>query len=371
MKDDAQQVTITVKKSEYAANSEFDYRRLEYPREHFLPCQINLEEEELVITYQIGGRASFMNIHKERLDCRFAMLLDVAAVIKLGKGYDIQLNPENLYYDGCFRVSLMNRDVYRKGEGPDEERLLNQYKALIGYSLQKRYGFEHYMDGGMELLRKNKFLSTIYDCSSIEEIETILLKEYKEKNDRIKETKILVDKDSFFLKRTYVAILALCFVGMLGLAGYYLIDIRPREQAIMASDRAYIEGDFVKLIDTLKKVDVEALDAQHKYILALSYVKSENLSNEQRENILSALSIKGDERMLRYWIAIGRLDAPEAENLAMQCSNDELLLYAYLKEKNLVELDTQMDGEEKSGRLEVLSREIEELTKRYNTNEER
>lgn len=369
MKDKMQQAVIRVKKSDYAASSEFDYKRLEYPREHFLPCQINIEGEELVITYQTAGLSPFTNIRRERLDYRYAMLLDVANIVKLGQDYKIQLSPDNLCYDQCFRVSLMNRDVYKKGEGPDES-LLAQYKALIGYSLQKRYSFGQYMNGGLGLLQKKRALSAIYDCSSADEIETALGREYKEKNDLIKETQLLVDKNNFFLKRGYAVILSFLLVGMLGLAGYYLVGVRPGEQAVMASDLAYIESDYVKIIDALKPMDVQKLDIYHKYILALAYIKSENLTGRQRENILSVLSIKGDERVLRYWIAIGRLDAAEAENLAMQCSNDELLLYAYLKDKSLVELDTKMDGEEKAGHLETLSKKIEELTSRYNTKEE-
>lgn len=369
MKDKMQQAVIRVKKSDYAASSEFDYKRLEYPREHFLPCQINIEGEELVITYQTAGLSPFTNIRRERLDYRYAMLLDVANIVKLGQDYKIQLSPDNLCYDQCFRVSLMNRDVYKKGEGPDES-LLAQYKALIGYSLQKRYSYGQYMNGGLGLLQKKRALSAIYDCSSADEIETALGREYKEKNDLIKETQLLVDKNNFFLKRGYAVILSFLLVGMLGLAGYYLVGVRPGEQAVMASDLAYIESDYVKIIDALKPMDVQKLDIYHKYILALAYIKSENLTGRQRENILSVLSIKGDERVLRYWIAIGRLDAAEAENLAMQCSNDELLLYAYLKDKSLVELDTKMDGEEKAGHLETLSKKIEELTSRYNTKEE-
>lgn len=369
MKDKMQQAVIRVKKSDYAASSEFDYKRLEYPREHFLPCQINIEGEELVITYQTAGLSPFTNIRRERLDYRYAMLLDVANIVKLGQDYKIQLSPDNLCYDQCFRVSLMNRDVYKKGEGPDES-LLAQYKALIGYSLQKRYSYGQYMNGGLGLLQKKRALSAIYDCSSADEIETVLGREYKEKNDLIKETQLLVDKNNFFLKRGYAVILSFLLVGMLGLAGYYLVGVRPGEQAVMASDLAYIESDYVKIIDALKPMDVQKLDIYHKYILALAYIKSENLTGRQRENILSVLSIKGDERVLRYWIAIGRLDAAEAENLAMQCSNDELLLYAYLKDKSLVELDTKMDGEEKAGHLETLSKKIEELTSRYHTKEE-
>lgn len=364
------EIVITIKKSEYAAGSKFDYKRLEYPQERFLPCQIEENGEELVIKFQVENQLSFSEIHKERSDHKLAILLDAAEIIGMGKEYDITLNPENLFYDQCFRVKVMERDVYKRGIEFNEGKLLEEYKALIGYSLQKRYGFEHYRDGGLELLRKHKFLSKVYDCTCLAEIKELLYGEYKEKSEKIKETKIIVDKNSFFLKKGYAVILSFLCVGMLGIGSYYMVVMQPKEQAVLASDRAFIENDYLKIIDVLKPLDADDLDLHHKYTLAFSYVKSENLSNEQRTNIISGLSVKGDERVLRYWVAIGRLNVAEAENLAMQCSNDELLLYAYLKEKSLVENNTQMNGEEKAGRLGTLSKEIEDLSKKYTMEEE-
>lgn len=85
---------------------------------------------------------------------------------------------------------------------------------------------------------------------------------------------------------------------------------------------------------------------------------------------MSVMTLHGDESMMNYWIHLGRLDVVEAQNIAMQQSNDELLLYAYLKEKYLVETDMLISGEEKMQRLGSLDSKIDTLSEKYTSEEE-
>ena len=50
-----------------------------------------------------------------------------------------------------------------------------------------------------------------------------------------------------------------------------------------------------------------------------------------------------------------------AENIAQQVSDNDLLLYAYLKEKNKLETETEISGSEKEERMEELDSKIERL----------
>lgn len=54
----------------------------------------------------------------------------------------------------------------------------------------------------------------------------------------------------------------------------------------------------------------------------------------------------------------------------MQKSDDELLLYAYMTEKAILEKNTEISGEEKAARLSELEKKIEELSKQYETEDE-
>ncbi len=77
------------------------------------------------------------------------------------------------------------------------------------------------------------------------------------------------------------------------------------------------------------------------------------------------MTIRENEKKLDYWIYLGRMETEEAENIAMQQSDDQLLLYAYLKEKKKVETDTKLSGAEKTAALTALEEKIQPLKEKY------
>ena len=112
------------------------------------------------------------------------------------------------------------------------------------------------------------------------------------------------------------------------------------------------------------------MDIYQKYILANSYVRSENLTQQQKENIISNLSLKETPARLEYWIYLGRNDISEAIDIAMQQSDDEMLLYAYMKQKSMIETDSSLSGEEKTQDLEKIAQKMQPLMEKYDTEEE-
>ena len=53
----------------------------------------------------------------------------------------------------------------------------------------------------------------------------------------------------------------------------------------------------------------------------------------------------------------------------MALSDDKLLVYAYMKEADILEGDTAMDGGEKKDRLDMLEQEIGNLGEKYKPEE--
>ena len=360
---------ITKKKSEMAAQSNYDYQKITYQQEHFVPCSIKESKEDLEMEFDTDAVFAIANIRNSAKESKLAALIDVAKLVKYGNDYTFSLNPENLYCDHCHRVYILERDVYKKGHTFDENNFLKEYKALIGYLMQKKYTYENYYNGGLELFRKTPFLAEIEKMETVDEIVAYLTGEHQKELSIIADKKTMVDKSKYRLMKVYGILATLLIIAALVLIGYWKFAILPVKNAVMASDVAYIAGDYVQLIDALQEVEAVEMDTYHQYTLALAYVKNENLSNEQRDNIISKLSINTDSRILRYWISIGRMDVTEAENIAMQCSDDELLLYAYLKEENLLEADSTLTGEEKSSRIDDLKKKIEDLSSKYVTEE--
>ena len=137
-----------------------------------------------------------------------------------------------------------------------------------------------------------------------------------------------------------------------------------------AAENAYISADYVSCVDAMQEISVKDMDIYQKYILANSYVRSENLTQQQKENIISNLSLKETPARLEYWIYLGRNDISEAIDIAMQQSDDEMLLYAYMKQKSMIETDSSLSGEEKTQELEKIAQKMQPLMEKYDTEEE-
>ncbi|WP_029067425.1 type VII secretion protein EssB/YukC [Lachnobacterium bovis] len=107
------------------------------------------------------------------------------------------------------------------------------------------------------------------------------------------------------------------------------------------------------------------MDKNTKYILATSYAKTENLKKKEIQSIVDRLDTNSDERELEYWIYLGRLKTNKAEDLAKAMSDDQLLIYSYMKERSVLEQDTSKSGDKKQARLKELDENKKELGDKY------
>lgn len=359
--NEKESITKRIRKANMSAQDRYDWGKMIFPQEKCLQSSYEEEKEELIFSYDTEGYKPFVQIKKERREEAMINLLDCGNLIEVCRNYKVELRPENLYYDIHNQVFVMYRDVYGKGEEFDEEEFLKQYKALTGFVLQDKYNYEDYYDGGMELLQKDKFLELIAKADTVEEIEKCLLEEYERLIAEHRETKIEIDKKKYKRKKTALAVTSILLVLALAFSGYELFWMKPYERAVIKAQRDYLKINYSGVIEDFEKTDMSRLSVYDKYILAYSYIQCENLTEEQKKNINSALSLDTNEKILDYWIALGRLEVSEAENIAQQVSDNDLLLYAYLKEKNMLETDTEISGSEKEERMEELDSKIERL----------
>lgn len=359
--NEKENITKRIRKANMSAQDRYDWGKMIFPQEKCLQSSYEEEKEELIFSYDTEGYKPFVQIKKERREEAMINLLDCGNLIEVCRNYKVELRPENLYYDIHNQVFVMYRDVYGKGEEFDEGEFLKQYKALTGFVLQDKYNYEDYYDGGMELLQKDKFLELIAKADTVEEIEKCLLEEYERLIAEHRETKIEIDKKKYKRKKTALAVTSILLVLALAFSGYELFWMKPYERAVIKAQRDYLKINYSGVIEDFEKTDMSRLSVYDKYILAYSYIQCENLTEEQKKNINSALSLDTNEKILDYWIALGRLEVSEAENIAQQVSDNDLLLYAYLKEKNMLETDTEISGSEKEERMEELDSKIERL----------
>lgn len=359
------------RRADLNAADEFDFERLQRPSAFFLPLQLTAEKETLRFVYDTDNLHPFMEIKKEDALTIYAALSDAADLWSVYKEFDFSLNPDNLYFDIHAKVCVKSRDI-RSEEPLDtvpEQRFLDAYRALIGATLQNRYRFEDYLQGGLELLKKDHFLSQIYSADSIDEIKTLLLQAFRKEKVQQQNRFRLVKKRSYFSRTMLLIVMtmaaAICAIVLI----YLLLGPVSERRSELKAYRYYYDSDFIQVIDSLQEHSLAHMDIHTKCILAISYIKSENLTAEQKENILNQININGNAKYMDYWIELGRGNYSEAENIALQISDNELLLYAYMKERNYVESDDTLDGASKAAQLSQLQSQIDNLAREYEDNE--
>ncbi|MFT3984218.1 MAG: type VII secretion protein EssB/YukC [Lachnospiraceae bacterium] len=294
-------------------------------------------------------------------------LLDVGSYAELGETYSFTLDPENLYYDIHAKVDIGQKEELERGKSMD---FLSEYKSLIGFCLQKKYGFEDYRQGGISLLSKNRFLKQIKEAETLEAVIELLQREYEEvyyeKHFRICEVK----KGVYAGLRIYTVLLTILFIFLAAYSIYNHEWKTKKDQAFINAYELYLDKDYVAVIDKVSEIDNQYMSGKMKLILSTAYVRTENLTPEQKENILDDINTVATDKIMDYWIYLGREKTAEAENIAKQLSDDEMLLYAYMKELSILKENTDMDGEEKASRITLLEGEIEKLKKAYEIEEE-
>lgn len=360
----------TVKKSIFVAKTRYDYKKLTFTEPFLIRVELEEEKEDLVFTYDVENKKQMSDIREEDRLTVLAVLMSLSELKQGKEKYHFNMDPANLYYDLNNRVTAKQRDIYAEGCGFDEAGFLEDYKALSGFALQNKYSFADYRQGGIKLLSKSKLQESIREAISVADIQKALTDEYNLVKQERKEKKILLNKGSYRGFQIAAGIFGVLCIAAAIFIGYRLLKADPYNKAVIAADNAYIEQNYVECIDAMKGIQVTDLEKHQKYILANSYIHSENLTKEQKTNVLENISLNETQARLDYWIYLGRGDTDNAIDIALQQSDDQLLLYAYMKKKSLVEDDTALTGEEKSQQLSQLDSKMQPLMEKYNTEEE-
>lgn len=353
---------IVLRYADIRADGKKDYIKMAEESPYLVPMDFEETEDRLKFTFRTEGLISFAKLGKEDGLRKYSVLLKTLELKNIVEDFEFSMNPENLFYSLTGDVKILVRDIADQ-EADNRKEFLRKYKALIGTILYKKYTYEDFIEGGESLLKKKKFTEKICNGTE-EEIREILRERTEYEHEKLlNEKQIVYKKTQRILKITTVIMCVLAMAGI-AFAGYYFGKIYPYESSIQNAMNAYIDNNYIELIDSMKEVKLSQMDNYQKYILAEAYINSENLSQEQKTTILSTITVNQNEKIFDYWIYIGRQNAIEAENIAMQLSDDELLLYAYLLDKEITQTDTEMDGEEKRARLNELDNKIKEYTEK-------
>ncbi len=320
------------------------------------------------IEYNTDGYKCLEHIREEDMPVRYAVLSSLYELYGLCDRFSFMLSPENIYYGINNNTAVMQRN--ESEECMSEEEFLKAYKSCIGAALQERYSFEDYYRGGSSLLKKNDFLKEIFEMEKAEDISDFLRKAHKELTEKNHRTKVLVGKNTFKQLKTAVILLSVFLAAAVAFGLYYLLSIKPYSSSVINGFQSYILSDYEAVERSMQNVSVERMNAYQKFILAESYVKTADLNSEQKKNILANISVNSENTLLNYWIYLGRGEVEKAEDSAMQLSDDQLLLYAYMKHLYEIEADLKLGGEKKAEAIKELEEKMKPLMEEYKEEEE-
>lgn len=358
-----------VKKSSMAAEDSFDYMKLVTDEPGLIPCTFSESLEEVIFTYNLTGLRSLKEMDKEAEEKKWQFLVNFARLYKVYEQYRINLDEKNIFYDENMMPYVKTRDLYGREHKAEAGEFLYVYQCIAGGLLSKKYRVSQVLESGLEILKKDKKVQKLIQADDMEKFIEVL-KRNRDEYHAWKEQKIReVSRKAYTVWKVIAVTMVLVGLVTGGFSIYFGAFAIPQQKALVMANERYIQKDYVGCIDSVKNMETLDMDVHTKYILAVSYASTESFKQEEISNIVSRLSINSNEKELEYWISLGRLDVKQAENLALALSDDKLLIYAYMKEIDLLENESNIDGEEKKSRLDTLNNEIKTLGEKYNTEE--
>lgn len=358
-----------VKKSSMAAEDSFDYMKLVTDEPGLIPCTFSESLEEVIFTYNLTGLRSLKEMDKEAEEKKWQFLVNFARLYKVYEQYRINLDEKNIFYDENMMPYVKTRDLYGREHKAEAGEFLYVYQCIAGGLLSKKYRVSQVLESGLEILKKDKKVQKLIQADDMEKFIEVL-KRNRDEYHAWKEQKIReVSRRAYTVWKVIAVTMVLVGLVTGGFSVYFGAFAIPQQKALVMANERYIQKDYVGCIDSVKNMETLDMDVHTKYILAVSYASTESFKQEEISNIVSRLSINSNEKELEYWISLGRLDVKQAENLALALSDDKLLIYAYMKEIDLLENESNIDGEEKKSRLDTLNNEIKTLGEKYNTEE--
>ena len=332
---------------------------LTYQHWGLVSCELEETEDECIFTFFVDGLTEAAAAKELELTDKYRLLANCAGLEDLTLEYQFQLKPENLVYDRNLCVSVLLRD---KRDELKESDFYKQYQALSAAILYSGYSFEEYYQGGNALYKKKRILNQLQNCQSTEELKEYLLNAWEEEEQDVKRNKKLVKRSYIRTAKIMIPLLgAVCLASTYMWTNIKLVRL-PYQEKLLAAHSAYLSSLYIQVEDHLENISMDQLPLETQYILTRSYIYTEGLTPQQRDNLLAGISLNTDKAIFEFWIAVGRNDYVKAIDTAKRLGNDEFLLYAYIKQSAYTKVNTELSGEEKSELISKLEGDIGKLS---------
>jgi len=268
------------------------------------------------------------------------------------------LHPENLFMVGG-QLMVAHRGLQHLLTPSEKDGALffKQYQALVISTIQPKYPYEMLVTGTLKV--RDALSQEILAATTIEEVEQIVDRQYETLIRMQKATKKMVKKSYYTVFKWATIVLLAVSIGLGGWSIYSLNYSLPKQERIIEAQTAYMVNNFNEAVNVLARDNPATLPRSVQYLLASSYIRLENLSSEQRQEILNNISPNSTENELLYWIYSGRGLFERSLDIALNIGNNHLIIHAYGRRYDQVNADMTMEGLEKQRLLDHYMERIE------------
>ncbi len=372
IKFDKKQITLTFQKEKVKLEDELEITLLR-DINPFIQKEITLTEDEIIFTFK--REPNFITFGKLRtLDekSRWMFASNVLKSIIMHSSNRLQpiLCPENMLIDESLTPYFLHYGV-KESIPPYErniERLWNETKATIAAAVEPKYTFDQYIQFSKSI-QLSTLASKVMEATDDNELLYIIKKQLQviEREEK-RFTKITLSKLNWLRYGLAGLILALLPLGIY--TAYSALVVQPKQEAYIAVQGPYIQGNYSEIINKLAKIDAEDMPEVIQYELSLAYIVNETLTENQRDNILKTITLQTDPRYYKYWIYIGRGQAEEALSLARQLEDLDYIMLALLHYEDSVKADGELKDDEREQKLDEIKSEKDEIQKQLEELEE-
>lgn len=349
-------------------SNQFDFKRLNQFKSIldedslFLPGSLKSVSEELIsITYKLEENA--VSLSTKLQDMELVERLRLAQKVQVLMDFDDSLLVPYIHPDNLFIVGDGLKIAHRGLSGVvfpyNEQHIVyfESYKALILYIINPKLSFSDLINGSAAL--KNPFSEEVQKAETVDEVNSAVNQQVDAQMKKQADENTMIPIKRLFIYKWGTLVFSVLTAILLVFSSFTFFKTIPYKDRIITAEIHFSNSNYAKTIDTLKKDDPKSLPAGTQYALAVSAIKQDNLSNDQKNNILKTISIKSNENVLLYWIYLGIGKYEKTLDIGQNIGDPQLILYAYQKLYNKVSADSNMRGSEKQEKLKQYKEQIQ------------
>ncbi|MBV7509287.1 type VII secretion protein EssB [Bacillus sp. sid0103] len=335
----------------------------------FVPAMVEEGDDMFTFSFEVDPRANtWEDVQKLNRKDKLRLLCNLARFKKiLTTRMTFFLHPNNLIFDDNLLPSIVFRGI-RELIPPyelNEEKLLLQYKCLIVALFSKKYTFDELYSGSLKNAKDTPFERHVGELDDFDTLIKFLEEQYIKDKIELEKTMVHVPAKRFrlFKQLTFIMI---ALAVILAVPLVYLSFVKtPFQEDLLEADRHFLSLDYGNVINDLEDQTPEKLPDTSKYVLAYSFIKTEKLSDDQKEVILKNISIKSDPNYLLYWIYNGRGDFARTIDLAKYIDDPQLIMYGLIKQIEQAKNDPDLSGTERESKVQKYQEQYNTYADKY------